>query len=259
VDFQDYQRAFTAHLRDPASQPRPAGVGAARLRLYRELVANNLDELLGRAFPVCRSLLGHRRWRALLDAFLREHACATPYFRAVPGELLDFLGSGTPSVAALPGWLGELAHYEWVELDLETRADEPATFDPNGDLIAGVPVFNPAHHLLAYRYPVQRLTRRYRPAAPPAVATFLLAFRAADDSLHFIALNAVTAKLLNLLQSHPDWSGAQAISALAAALPAQDHGHLARHAAELLTRLRDQGALLGTRPAPLTAATCRES
>ena len=41
-DFQDFQRAFGRHVRDPRLFPRPAGVPARRMAVYNELLFNNI-------------------------------------------------------------------------------------------------------------------------------------------------------------------------------------------------------------------------
>ena len=47
--FQQYQYAFTAHIRDPRRNPRPAGVPARRMRVYNQLLYNNLESFLLRS------------------------------------------------------------------------------------------------------------------------------------------------------------------------------------------------------------------
>ncbi len=38
MDFQRYQQTFCAHIRDPLNQPRPEGVAADRMAVYKEIV-----------------------------------------------------------------------------------------------------------------------------------------------------------------------------------------------------------------------------
>ncbi|HEX2138849.1 MAG TPA: DNA-binding domain-containing protein, partial [Woeseiaceae bacterium] len=61
--FQQKQRAFAAHIRDPDHCSPPAGVEDRRMAIYRELFFNNLDNLLGKSFPVLRAILGDEEWR----------------------------------------------------------------------------------------------------------------------------------------------------------------------------------------------------
>ena len=64
-DFQAFQHAFARHIRDPHHTPRPAGVPARRMAVYNELLFNNITGFLDACFPVCRKLIGEKRWRRL--------------------------------------------------------------------------------------------------------------------------------------------------------------------------------------------------
>lgn len=246
MPFHAYQRAFAAHIRDPRGVPRPAGVPARRMRVYNQLLYNNVEGFLLACFPVCRKILGQRRWSRLARAFFRDHVCATPLFRRIPGEFLSWLNAaGLPD--GYPVFLPELAHYEWVELDLDTSAADAVLpeHDPDGDLLGGRPLLNPVMHLLTYRWPVHRLSPRFRPSRPPDEATCLLAYRDADFKVRFELINAATARLLTLLRDHRDWTGHQAVVALAGELGHPEATALLRHAGGLLAGLRERGALLG--------------
>lgn len=248
MEFQDYQRSFTAHIRDPRASARPKGVPARRMKVYNELLYNNLEGFLLSCFPVCRKILGKRRWDRLVRSFFRDHASHTPYFRQIPEEFLKYLQTEWQPDAGYPTFLPELAHYEWVELELDTSnrdADLPA-HDPDGDLLAGRPLLNPVLRILAYRWPVHRLSPRYKPAEPPTEPTFTLAFRDAGHQVCFTLINSATARLLNLLQEMSDLTGAQAIARLEEEMSLPT-GALQGHGAALLADLRGQSALLGTR------------
>lgn len=250
MNFQDYQRAFTAHIRDPRGTRRPQGVPAQRMRVYNELLYNNVEGFLLACYPVCRDILGKRRWARLARAFFRDHASHSPFFRQIPEEFLRFLQDEFRLPLDFPGFLPELAHYEWVELALETSsrdADTPA-FDPGGDLLAGRPLLNPVSMLLAYRYPVHRLSRRHKPLAPPDQPTFILAYRAADTlEVRFQEINALTARLLNLAQTSPRSAGRELLLTLAEGGGIADPNTILNAGAKLLNDLRLAGAILGAR------------
>ena len=63
-DFQHQQRAFTAHVRDPNGQPRPAGIPPRRMAVYVELLFNNLNGQLSTNFPVLRAITPDAAWRS---------------------------------------------------------------------------------------------------------------------------------------------------------------------------------------------------
>jgi len=248
MDFQHYQRIFTARIRDPRSQPRPPGAPAQRMRAYEALIYNNLESFLLACFPVCRKLLGKTRWTRLVRAFLRDHVSATPYFREIPAEFLGYLHTIAPIEADLPGWLSELAHYEWVELALDTSdADHILPpYDEQGDLLNGHPLPNPVMRVLAYRWPVHRLAPRFKPTAPPAESTLISAYRGRDLRVHFLLLNPASARLLNLLQDKSLPTGEAATRRLAEEMDYADLPSLMLFAHTVLHHWRDVGVLLGS-------------
>lgn len=247
MEFQDYQRAFTGHIRDPKGSPRPRGVSARRMRVYNELLYNNIEGFLLACFPVCRAVLGQRKWTRLVREFFRKHRCHTPYFRQIPDEFLKYLQNGWQRPDEVPEFLPELAHYEWVELALSTSARDEGlpAYDADGDLLAGRPLLNPVLRVLAYRYPVHRIGPRHKPKTAPEAPTFLLAYRNADYEVRFVQIDAMAALLLQTFEENPGLTGRAAIERLAAQ---QQGGNdwLAAGAA-LLGHLRDAGVILGCR------------
>ena len=169
------QLQFAHHLRDPDHAPPPPGIEARRLALYRELVLGNLQRMLDAAFPVCRTLLGENAWQARVRHFHARHRCQSPLFARIPAEFVAYLQ--TPQAEA-PAWLVELAHYEAVELTLQTADDPAPAHLAEGDLHTGTPVLSPWLRALAYRWPVHRLGGDRLPEdTPPAMPTLLLVWR----------------------------------------------------------------------------------
>ena len=197
-EFQQFQRAFTAHIRDPKAHPRPAGVEARRMKIYNELLVNNVEGFLLACFPVLRQVLGSRKWAKLVRAFFGTHRSRAPYFRQIPDEFIQFLQNEWTPPEAYPPFTLALAHYEWIELVLSVsnRSLERAV-DEAGDLLDGVPLLNPVLANLRYDWPVQRIAPR-RTVLP--AETFLLVFRDAEDKVQFSEINAFTARLLTLLE-----------------------------------------------------------
>jgi hypothetical protein len=247
MEFQRYQRAFTARIRDPKAHRRPKGAPALRMKVYEELLYNNLDGFLLACFPVCRQILGVRRWNRLVRAFFRDHTNHTPYFRQIPEEFLKYLQDEWVRPEDYPPFLPELAHYEWVELELDTSDRDKGlpAHDPAGDPLAGRPLLNPVLRVLAYRWPVQRLSPRYKPDEPPLEPTFLVAWRDGDLTVRFSLLTPATARFLNLLQEHPDLSGGEAVQRLGRELKHPDPVALRAYGLELLRGWRTEGILLG--------------
>jgi len=89
--FQQYQFDFSAHIRNPKENPRPQGVEARRMKIYNELLYNNLEGFLLACFPVLQRILGSRKWAKLVREFFAEHRCHTPFFRQIPDEFVQYL------------------------------------------------------------------------------------------------------------------------------------------------------------------------
>ncbi len=242
-DFQRYQAAFTAHIRDPQANPRPAGVEVRRMKIYNELLYNNVEGFLLACFPVLRKTLGTRRWTRMVRVFFATHRCHTPYFRQIPDEFLQFLQRGWRAPETYPAWLVPLAHYEWIELVLSVSNRTPDhAINPAGNLMDGVPVLNPVLANLRYDWPVHRIAPR-RKIAP--AETFLLVYRDAGDAVRFDEINAFTARLLALLEDGTR-SGRAALDTLAMESRHPDPGLIARAGRDVLEDLRARGAILGT-------------
>lgn len=241
--FQEYQRQFARHLRAPRQHAPPPGVAAGRMRVYAELVFGNLEGTLAACFPVCKQMLGPRRWPRLVRQFIGRHRCATPLFRQIPEEFLRFLQSDAVHDARLPPYLYSLAHYEWIELALALADVEEAPTLP-GDLLSGVPALAPALALLSYPYAVQRISPRYRPRRPLPEPVRLLVFRDGSGEVRFVELNAVSLCLLDLLQQG-EASGADVIARVADRLPQLPRAEVLQHGRELLRELQRLGVIVG--------------
>lgn len=244
--FQQYQAEFTSHIRDPKAVARPKGVPARRMKVYTEIVFNNMDETLSACFPVIKKILGVRRWMRMVRAFFAQHRCATPMFRQIPEEFLRWLETSPEAVQDLPPFLSSLAHYEWIELAIAVSDAvlDASALAADGDLLAGRPALAPALALLQYAYPVHHISPRFKPAQPLAEPVHLLVFRNPADEVRFIELNPVSARLLGLLQTG-NLTGKQALEQIAAEMQHPDLQAVIQYGAELLEDLRRQGAVWG--------------
>lgn len=241
-EFQRFQFAFARHVRDPRGAPRPEGVPARRMGLYNELLFNNIENSLNACFPVARALLGVRRWPHLVRAFFRDWRCLTPHYREIPREFMRYL---TEMAEGQPAWLAELAHYEWAELAVDIMDAPPApACDPEGDLLDGHPVLSPALMNLSYAWPVHQIGPAHRPRK--RAATHLLVFRRTDDTVGFMELNSVSARLVALLQENPTTGRAAALR-IAEELAHPHPETVVAGAATVLAELRAAGALFGVR------------
>lgn len=244
--FQLYQLAFTARLRDPHNQPPLAGVPNERMAVYEEIVFNNLFESVSACFPVASKVLGKRKWLKLNQAFMRDYSASSPLFRKIPEQFLQFLNDANSELQALlPPYLNSLCHYEWIELFVASSPGiaKPKDIEPDGDLGNSKPVFNPTMQLLNYDYAVHKISPRRKPKQPES--TQLLVFLNADDQVKFIELNAVTYRLISLLQNAP-LTGRQALTLLAKELQHPQPESIIEFGLSILEDLRSQGAIIGT-------------
>lgn len=247
MDFRDFQFRFARHIRDPRVAPRPDGVPARRMKVYNELLYNNLEGFLLACFPICRRVLGERRWRRLVRRFFTAHRCQTPYFRQIPQEFVAWLLEARPEEATAPDWLIPLAHYEWVELAVDVMdVPPPDACRADGDLLTGRPVVAPAHMLVGYAWPVHRAAPRRRLA--PEASQFMV-YRDGADQVRFVELNPVTARLLALLEPGV-LTGAAALAQIANELDHPDPAALAAHGVALMEDLRARGAIVGAIASP---------
>ena len=167
-DFQKKQFEFAAHIRDPDNVAAPAGVEDRRMAIYRELFFNNIRNLLTNMFPVLKKLHTTDKWESMIRQFMQKHRAETPYFLQLPHEFLDFLQNEyKPQDDDFP-FLIELAHYEYIELALSISEDsnDLSGIDPDGDLLANVPVKSTLTWMYAYQYPVHRISPDNLPTEP---------------------------------------------------------------------------------------------
>ena len=250
--FQEQQYAFAAHIRDPQHAPAPDGIEDRRMAIYRELFFNNLRSLLSNMFPVLSKLHSDEKWRALVRRFMQRHQAQTPYFLQLPAEFLDFLQNEyDPEPDDFP-FLVELAHYEYIELALSVseETNDLEGVDPEGDLLAGVPVKSGLTWVFAYQYPVHRISRDFLPDAPAEHPVYLAVYRGTDDKVGFLELNAVTAGLLNAIEENESGlAGEVLLRKLAADINYPDVDAFIEHGASALREMRSLDILTGARSA----------
>lgn len=243
--WQRHQQALAACIRDPG-QPLPEGVEARRVQVYHDLFRRNLESFLVAGFPVLHGIIPDADWQALLRDFMARHRCTTPYFLAISQEFLAYLmGGAGPRPAGMP-FLVELAHYEWVELALESSEEAFPAADPQGDLLDGVPVRSPLAWSLRYRYPVHRIGPGFLPQQPSAEPVYLVVARGPDHRIRFTEANALTARLLECMAANPAATG-RALLAQVAAEQGLGGEQLLASGRDLFAALLERGVVAGVR------------
>lgn len=211
--LKETQMGMARFLRNPQSEPAPEGIEARRLKIYQDLIYNNIEGFVSGGFPVLRSLYDDLDWHQLVRQFIDNHRCHSPYFLEISQEFLRFLNEGFQPRACDPPFMAELAHYEWVELALDVAEEElpPAT---DADVLNGVVTWSPLAWLLSYSFPVHRIgpTERPEKAGEP---NYLVVYRNHDDKVKFMELNAATARLAELVRDNQHDTGQMILARLA--------------------------------------------
>lgn len=245
--YQKIQYAFAAHLRNPQRHKAPRGIEPRRMKIYTELFYNNVEGFLANAFPVLRRITPEARWHAMVRDYFARHESHQPLFHRIAEEFLQYLERGRRRAKDDPPFLRELAHYEWVELALSVATTPPpSVIDPGGDLLDGIPVVSPLAWPLTYAYPVHRISPDFQPARPPAQPTHLVVWRNRLDEVKFMEVNAVTARLLQLMAPGRQ-TGRQLLGRIARELKHPQPELVVEQGAGMLPDLRERDIIAGAR------------
>ena len=64
--FIKIQRTFTQHMRNPDENPAPVGIEDRRMKIYRELIYNNIQNFMSNSFPVIRKIMDDSDWHKMM-------------------------------------------------------------------------------------------------------------------------------------------------------------------------------------------------
>ncbi len=241
VNFQTTQKQFSDHLRDPQANAAPNGLEERRLKIYQDLIFNNVQTFLSGGFPILKSLYNDSDWDDMTRDFIRSHQSHSPYFLEISQEFLKYLQEERKEHSCDPAFILELAHYEWVELALDVSQEQlPVSGDERltDNVLSDHPLVSPLVWSLSYQYPVHRLGPEYQPQHPPAEPTFILVYRDRLDRVQFMESNALTVRLLNLLEADDELTGEQALLQLAQEMRHPNPQDLVQMGRDLLLKLQ---------------------
>ncbi|MEO6679917.1 MAG: putative DNA-binding domain-containing protein [Pseudomonas sp.] len=245
LSLHQQQDALTRYLRDPEQCAPPVEMDAARARVYRDLVFNNLSLLLSGTFPVLVKILGDEDWRSLMRIFLRDYRARTPKFGEIAQEFVEFLATQPQGLSerTWPPFMVELAHYEWVEMALQQSDDEPLPASDAGLLLARPLQLSPLAWPLAYAWPVQLLGPDYQPERVPDQPTLLLVRRTEDWRVKFSELSPLAWRLLQRIGEFPALDGRAQLQGLAVEAGAAGVQEFIDNGLALLQQMHAQGVL----------------
>lgn len=245
-DFKALQQQFMAHIRDPQNQQPVSGIEDRRLKIYRELFFNNVKGFVSSGFPVLRSLYEDEAWNALVRDFFVHHDCHSPYFIDISKEFLKWLTDERDSHSDDLPFLVELAHYEWVELDISVRKEQYHYPQLTEDELSCVGlVVSETAWALSYSYPVHQISEDFIPTDGQPGSVHLIVYRDEDDEVQFMQINGVTAMLLQLLNDNPGAAFAPLVEAMCEMLPQFGKEQLQSGAFEVMTKLVERGIVRG--------------
>lgn len=234
--LQSFQQEYALYLRDPKNTKRPTGVPARESKIYEELLFNNICGFIDACFPVAKTLFTEKRWKKFCRSFFRDWQSHTPYFSKIPEQFVKFIQSKHTELR-VPGYLPDLLHYEWLELEVETAVDAK-----NGTISSRRISLNPSVRYARYHWPVHQISKTYRPRK--AVPTVLLVHRDSNDEVKFLEINEITAQLLDILAAGAK-TGNEAIKHLSKRLGYASPEPLLIHGHTLLADLLKQEILQG--------------
>lgn len=256
LNFTEIQTQFAAHIRLPDKVGIPHGVEDRRMKIYRELVYNNIEDFLSSGFPIIRKLYSDSDWHLMVRDFVANHRSSTPYFLEIGGEYLDFLGNERCVIEkeasdefnrrSDPPFLLQLAQYEWAELALYVADEElPNDIDVSLDLFEHCPVLSPLAWSMVFTYPVHQIGPNNRPEAASEQPYCLVVYRNRDDKVAFLEANMVTARLLELCENNAQFSGRDLLEQIATEMASVDKQLIMEKGRETLAQLRSLDIIFG--------------
>ena len=234
-------------MRDPASNPGFADIEARRMKVYADLLFNNVKNFLENSFPVLSSILDEYRWQSICRDYFMRHQARTPLFPKMPQEFVRYLTDEFEPIDGDYPFMQELAHYEWLELEtlLDEQNIDAVEVNANVDPLDGRPVLNPLARPQAYAYPVHKISQNYLPVAAPDAPTYLIVYRDRQDKVGFMEINPISARLVELITKQTNLSGRQILQQIAKELGHSDPQAVIRGGTEILTELLHKDVLLG--------------
>lgn len=207
LTFGEYLRLQRQMTKD--SVPQRVG------QIYQELIFNNICGFLNQCFPICRAILGEIDFKTLSLYFFQRFPTHSPYFSEIPMQFVEFLAqfgddafdkskwldeldvSHQTIIQIIPNYLPELAHYEWLELYVETLPNQENPLILQSDVSY---CLNSSVQNAYYTYPVQHITANTTKQIEPQ-DTCLVVLRY-DEKVKFVEVNALTHLFLDFLQNN---------------------------------------------------------
>ncbi len=182
---------------DPALSISPE-----KIQIYHELVRNNVEEVLYRAFPLTFHLLSHKQWNEMLDLYLAKEAFTVHSVWRMPQTLVRVAIEQNWAERWNIPYLVDLLHFEWIEIEIDMMADlKRENFKIEGRILDDPLLLNPESQIIVYSYPVYEkkvLPREMKEGVYP-----VLVMRHPDTGdVHFVALSRFFLHVYEMLADH---------------------------------------------------------
>lgn len=208
-----------------------------RLSIYQELLLNNLHEVISPCFPVLLSILPTDIWWEILKDFLKHYRVTTPIFHELPFFMVKYLE--THPIPEYP-FAYELAHYEWVELEVELSEPQKTSQAKGAISLLEQPwQLSGTARLLEYNYEVDKISLDYQPQT--AVKTYLIVYQM-EGEVEFLKINELSFQLLTMMLQE-SMSARAIIQMLSDMYPQLNENELISACIPLITQLYDEQIL----------------
>lgn len=202
------------------------------LHVYRQLVYSNIEHFLLKCYPLLHRWLGGDAWNKHVTAFIQAHRCSSPYFYSIPAEFLGYLQEGLVEKRAY-----ELAHFEWLFLDLELAINEerllekPLGFSENINLYLSSLV-----RLHVVDYPVHGYTGEevLQKSISPH---YLVIYRDHEFNIQCLELSLASYALLSIVQQQPGITVSELAQTVVEHIHAQEKVNLSKWAIQSIESL----------------------
>jgi len=234
--LQRMQNAFSRAARGHKQTGSPE-FDERRLAVYQRLLLNNLNEVISPCFPVLLSILPADTWQSILKDFLKHHQVTTPVFHELPFFMVDYLK--LHPLADFP-FAHELAHYEWIELEVELSEPDKTQSETGAiSLLEQIWRLSNTARLLEYHYEVDKICHDYQPHE--TVKTYLLVYQI-EGEVEFLKLNELSFQLLSMMLNE-SMSAKDIIHLLCETHPQLNETDLVSACISLITQLFDEQIL----------------
>jgi hypothetical protein len=123
-----------------------------RLKIYQNLVFNNIEDTCSKAFPISKKILKDK-WDDLIEEFIKSWKFETPYLWETPKDFINFLEKKGFFKENL--FLKDLMMYEWVEVEVFNEDVAEQNVDFNWNLKYRI---SPSARILIFNYPVHKIS-----------------------------------------------------------------------------------------------------